>query len=64
MTPRQRFQAIMRFEPPDRIPFWTVEGITEGAVRRWIRDGHVPLFPEDSLHVRAAQRRGVRAEAR
>jgi uroporphyrinogen decarboxylase len=43
MTPRQRFQAIMRFETPDRIPLWTVENVTEGAVRRWICDGDVPL---------------------
>ena len=39
MTPRQRFQKIMHFEAPDRIPVWDLEGITEGAVRQWCVDG-------------------------
>lgn len=43
MNARERFNRIMRFERPDRVPLWTVEGLSEGAVRQWVRDGDVPL---------------------
>jgi len=43
MNARERFQRVMRFERPDRVPLWDVEGIAEGAVRRWIVDGDVPI---------------------
>ena len=42
MNARQRFNRIMHFQKPDRVPLWTVEGLSEGAVRRWVRDGDVP----------------------
>ncbi|MDP6116845.1 MAG: uroporphyrinogen decarboxylase family protein [Planctomycetota bacterium] len=42
MTPRDRFQKIMRFQKPDRAPLWDLEGITEGAVRQWCIDGFPP----------------------
>ena len=42
MTHRERFHKIMRFETPDRIPLWDLEGITEGAVRQWCIDGFPP----------------------
>ena len=42
MTGRERFQAIMDFEKPDRVPLWDLEGITEGAVRQWCIDGFPP----------------------
>ena len=34
MTGRERFDAIMSFQKPDRVPLWDLEGITEGAVRQ------------------------------
>jgi hypothetical protein len=43
LNARQRFNRIMHFQPVDRPPVWSVEGVTEGAVRRWIKDG---TFPE------------------
>ena len=43
MNARQRFGRIMHFQPTDRVPMWQVEGVSEGAVRQWIRDGHLPL---------------------
>jgi len=39
MTGRERFDAIMSFQKPDRVPLWDLEGITEGAVRQWCIDG-------------------------
>jgi len=32
----------MHFQKPDRIPLWDLEGITEGAVRRWCIEGFPP----------------------
>lgn len=43
MNARERFRRIMHFQRPDRVPLWQVEGIAEGAVRRWIVDGDVPM---------------------
>lgn len=43
MSPRERFRRIMHFQRPDRVPLWQVEGISEGAVRRWAADGDVPM---------------------
>jgi uroporphyrinogen decarboxylase len=40
---RERFNRIMHYQNVDRPPVWGVEGVAEGAVRRWIRDG---TFPE------------------
>jgi len=43
MNPRERLNRIMIFQPVDGPPFWSVEGVTEGAVRRWIQEGPFPL---------------------
>ena len=43
MNTRERFGRIMRFQKPDRLPCWQVEGVAEAAVRRWVCDGDVPL---------------------
>jgi len=43
MNARERFARIMRFQAPDRLPCWQVEGVAEAAVRRWVCDGDVPL---------------------
>jgi uroporphyrinogen decarboxylase len=43
MNARERFQRIMRGEPVDRPPLWGVEEVTEGAIRRWIQEGHFPI---------------------
>ena len=42
MTDRQRFLAIMRFQRPDRVPLWDLEGFTEEAIRRWCCQGFPP----------------------
>ena len=42
MTSRERFQAIMHFRPPDRVPLWNLEGFTEEAIRRWCNQGFPP----------------------
>jgi uroporphyrinogen-III decarboxylase len=42
MTPKERFNRIMRFEPVDRPPVWRVEGVAEGTVRNWIKQNKVP----------------------
>jgi uroporphyrinogen decarboxylase len=39
MNPRERFQAIMRYQDVDRLPFWDLEGITEQAIRQWCIEG-------------------------
>ena len=39
MNARERFNAIMNFEQPDRVPFWNLEGICEETVRRWCMQG-------------------------
>lgn len=44
MTPRERFQKIMHFEPVDRLPLWDAEGITEQALRRWSAEGFLPGY--------------------
>jgi hypothetical protein len=58
MNPRERFNRIMRFEPVDRPPSWMVEEVMEGAVRRWIKEGHFPMgmsvadvFPMDGREI-------------
>ncbi len=33
----------MRYEAIDRPPVWGVEVVTEGAIRRWIQEGHFPI---------------------
>jgi hypothetical protein len=43
MNARERFNRIMRFETVDRPPLWGVEAVMEGAVRRWVREGHFPV---------------------
>lgn len=43
MNSKERFNRIMRFQSVDRPPLWGVEEVTEGAVRRWIREGHFPI---------------------
>lgn len=42
MNARERFNRIMHYQSVDRPPVWIVESVTEGAVRRWIRQGHFP----------------------
>lgn len=39
MNSRERFQAIMHFKKPDRLPIWDLEGITEQAIRKWCIEG-------------------------
>ena len=58
MNERERFNRIMRFETVDRPPVWGVEEVMEGAVRRWIREGHFPMgmgvsdvFPLDGREI-------------
>ena len=58
MNARERFNRIMRFEPVDRPPLWSVEEVMEGAVRRWVREGHFPMgmsvtdvFPLDGREI-------------
>ncbi len=43
LTARERFNRIMHYEPVDRAPVWSVEEVTEGAVRQWICDGDFPI---------------------
>ena len=43
LSARERFNRIMRFEPVDRPPLWSVEEVFESAIRRWVREGHFPL---------------------
>lgn len=43
MTPRERFNAIMHGQAPDRLPLWDCEGISESAMRRWVGQALVPL---------------------
>jgi len=43
LNARDRFQRVMHYEPVDRPPVWSPEGVTEGAIRRWIRDGDFPI---------------------
>jgi len=42
MTSRERFQAIMHFRRPDRVPLWDLEGFTEEGIRRWCSEGFPP----------------------
>ena len=39
MTSRERFKAITRFQQPDRVPLWDLEGITAETIRRWCCQG-------------------------
>ena len=43
LNARERFNRIMRYEPVDRLPLWSVEEVFESAVRRWVREGVFPL---------------------
>jgi uroporphyrinogen-III decarboxylase len=43
MNARERFHSIMHYKDVDRIPLWSVEAVTEGAIRRWIKDGDYPI---------------------
>ena len=43
MTPKERFNRIMRFEPVDRPPVWSVEGVAEGTIRDWIKQDKIPM---------------------
>jgi hypothetical protein len=43
LTPRERFNRVMHYEPVDRVPAWGVEDVLEGTVRQWIRDGDFPI---------------------
>lgn len=43
LNPRERFNRIMHYEPVDRLPLWTVESVTEGAIRQWSKQGHFPI---------------------
>ena len=58
LTPRERFNRIMHYEPVDRLPVWGVEEVTEGAIRQWICDGVFPIgstvndiFPLDPVNL-------------
>ena len=39
MNSRERFQAIMHVQRPDRVPLWDLEGFTEETIRRWCAQG-------------------------
>jgi len=39
LNARERFQAIMQFQGPDRLPLWDLEGFSEQAVRLWCQRG-------------------------
>jgi len=39
MTPRERFLAIMRYEPVDRLPVMAVEPFETTAIERWRKEG-------------------------
>ncbi len=43
MTTRELFRRIMRFETPDRTPFWQVEEVTGQAERKWYHDGNTTI---------------------
>ena len=43
LNARERFNRVMHYQPVDRPPVWSPEGVTEGAIRRWIRDGDFPI---------------------
>jgi uroporphyrinogen decarboxylase len=43
MNARELFRAIMHFRAPDRTPLWNVEGVLEGAVRKWCVEEGFPL---------------------
>lgn len=39
MNAKERFHAIMHYQPADRLPLWDLEGITEQAIRQWAIEG-------------------------
>ena len=43
MNARERFNRIMHFRAPDRVPLWSAEGVAEGTIRQWIVDGDLPI---------------------
>jgi hypothetical protein len=43
MNARERLHNIMRFQPVDGVPLWSVEAVMEEAIRQWIRDGQFPI---------------------
>ncbi len=43
MNARERFNRIMHFEPVDRLPLWSVENVSQGAIRHWIQEGSFPI---------------------
>lgn len=49
MNPRQRFQRIMHFAQPDRLPLWDLEGFAEQAIRLWCQQGF-PLGTTPQLY--------------
>ena len=44
MTPRERFRALMQYEPVDRLPVLAVEPYEQTAIERWRQEG----LPEGS----------------
>lgn len=44
MTPRERFRAVVRFEPVDRLPFWEPLGFAPDTLAHWVANG----FPPDT----------------
>jgi uroporphyrinogen decarboxylase len=49
MTPRERFLACLRYQPVDRVPFWSWGGWPE-TLQRWKTEGYDPArFNPDSL---------------
>lgn len=43
MNARERFNHIMHYHEVDRIPLFSIEGITEGAVRTWVKEDKLPI---------------------
>ncbi len=39
MNARERFQRIMHFKKPDRVPLWDLEGVVRQTIAQWYREG-------------------------
>ncbi len=49
VTPRERFHATMRYDAPDRVPYWEVIGFWGQTLDRWRDEGmpgdvHLPIY--------------------
>ena len=53
LNARELFNRIMDYQAVARIPVWSVETVTEGAIRYWIRDGgfSIGMSPSDVINL-------------